>query len=74
MIVLDAHLQFAFTELGFGAAPLGNLFKSITEAEAQALLEAAWAAGVAQPHAGTNEASLSQLERGCRVLKQAMSV
>jgi D-threo-aldose 1-dehydrogenase len=35
-----------FTELGFGAAPLGNLFKSITEAEAQALLEAAWAAGV----------------------------
>lgn len=35
-----------FTELGFGAAPLGNLFKAITEAEAQALLEEAWAAGV----------------------------
>jgi D-threo-aldose 1-dehydrogenase len=35
-----------FTELGFGAAPLGNLFKAISEAEAQAILEAAWEAGV----------------------------
>ncbi len=35
-----------FTELGFGAAPLGNLFKAITEDEAHAVLEAAWAAGV----------------------------
>lgn len=35
-----------FTELGFGAAPLGNLFKAVSEAEAQAVLEAAWAAGV----------------------------
>lgn len=35
-----------FTELGFGAAPLGNLFKAITEDEAQAILDAAWAAGV----------------------------
>ena len=35
-----------FTELGFGAAPLGNLFKAISEAEAQAILQAAWDAGV----------------------------
>lgn len=35
-----------FTELGFGAAPLGNLFKAVTEAEAQAVLAAAWTAGV----------------------------
>jgi D-threo-aldose 1-dehydrogenase len=35
-----------FTELGFGAAPLGNLFRAISEAEAQAVLEAAWVAGV----------------------------
>ncbi|MBA3910114.1 MAG: pyridoxal 4-dehydrogenase [Rhodobacter sp.] len=35
-----------FTELGFGAAPLGNLFKAVTEDEAQAVLAAAWAAGV----------------------------
>jgi D-threo-aldose 1-dehydrogenase len=36
----------SFTELGFGAAPLGNLFRSITEDEAHAVLEGAWAAGV----------------------------
>lgn len=35
-----------FTELGFGAAPLGNLFRAISEDEAQAVLEGAWAAGV----------------------------
>lgn len=35
-----------FTELGFGAAPLGNLFNAISEAEAQAILQAAWDAGV----------------------------
>jgi D-threo-aldose 1-dehydrogenase len=36
----------SFTELGFGAAPLGNLFRAITEDEAQTVLEGAWAAGV----------------------------
>jgi D-threo-aldose 1-dehydrogenase len=36
----------AFTELGFGAAPLGNLFRSISDDEAQAVLEAAWQVGV----------------------------
>jgi len=36
----------SFTELGFGAAPLGNLFRAISEDEAQAVLEGAWAAGV----------------------------
>ena len=36
----------AFTELGFGAAPLGNLYRAITEDEAQAILERAWEAGV----------------------------
>jgi D-threo-aldose 1-dehydrogenase len=34
-----------FTELGFGTAPLGNLYRAITEADAQAALEAAWATG-----------------------------
>jgi len=38
--------MLAFTELGFGAAPLGNLFRPVREDEAQAVLEAAWAAGV----------------------------
>jgi D-threo-aldose 1-dehydrogenase len=36
----------SFTQLGFGAAPLGNLFRAISEADAQAVLEAAWTAGV----------------------------
>ncbi len=35
-----------FTELGFGTAPLGNLFKAITDDEAHAVLESAWAGGV----------------------------
>lgn len=35
-----------FTELGFGAAPLGNLYRAISEAEAQAVLTRAWDGGV----------------------------
>lgn len=35
-----------FTTLGFGAAPLGNLFRVITEDEAQATLQRAWDASV----------------------------
>jgi D-threo-aldose 1-dehydrogenase len=38
-----AELQF--TELGFGAAPLGNLYRPMTEKEARATLDAAWNAG-----------------------------
>ncbi|WP_322096457.1 aldo/keto reductase [Pelagibius marinus] len=34
-----------FTELGFGTAPLGNLYRAISEEAAQAALEAAWDAG-----------------------------
>ncbi|GFE63675.1 aldo/keto reductase [Litoreibacter roseus] len=35
-----------FTELGFGTAPLGNLYKAISDEEARATLDAAWAGGV----------------------------
>jgi D-threo-aldose 1-dehydrogenase len=35
-----------FTELGFGAAPLGNLYRAISDAAAEEILEAAWAGGV----------------------------
>jgi D-threo-aldose 1-dehydrogenase len=35
-----------FTELGFGAAPLGNLYRAVPEADADAILDAAWAGGV----------------------------
>ncbi len=32
--------------LGFGTAPLGNMFRAIPEEEAQATVEAAWSHGV----------------------------
>jgi len=36
----------SFTELGFGTAPLGNLYRAISDDEAQAILEKAWEGGV----------------------------
>jgi D-threo-aldose 1-dehydrogenase len=36
----------SFTELGFGAAPMANLYRPVTDAEADAVLDAAWQAGV----------------------------
>ena len=38
--------QLSATELGFGGAPLGNLYAAIPEETAQATLEAAWDAGI----------------------------
>jgi D-threo-aldose 1-dehydrogenase len=38
--------ELSFTELGFGAAPLGNLYRALSNAEAHATLEAAWTAGI----------------------------
>jgi D-threo-aldose 1-dehydrogenase len=35
----------SFTELGFGTAPLGNLYRPMTEREAHATLDASWLAG-----------------------------
>ncbi|MEM8788692.1 MAG: aldo/keto reductase [Pseudomonadota bacterium] len=35
-----------FTELGFGTAPLGNLYRAISDAEADQILADAWAGGV----------------------------
>jgi D-threo-aldose 1-dehydrogenase len=35
-----------FTELGFGGAPIGNLYQAHSEEAAQAALDAAWEAGV----------------------------
>jgi D-threo-aldose 1-dehydrogenase len=35
----------SFSELGFGAAPLGNLYRAISEEDAQAVLNAAWDSG-----------------------------
>ena len=38
--------KIKFTELGFGTAPLGNLFRPISEADAQATMTAAWDLGL----------------------------
>ncbi|MCH8279000.1 MAG: aldo/keto reductase, partial [Proteobacteria bacterium] len=35
----------SFTELGFGAAPLGNLYSAISDDEAQGILDQAWEGG-----------------------------
>ena len=35
-----------FTELGFGTAPVGNLYRAHSEKDAQATLDAAWKAGI----------------------------
>ncbi len=37
--------ELAFTELGFGAAPLGNLYRPLTERDARATLDTAWTEG-----------------------------
>jgi D-threo-aldose 1-dehydrogenase len=48
--------DLAVTELGFGGAPLGNLYQEIPEAEARLAVEAAWDDGVryydTAPHYG----------------------
>ncbi len=38
--------SLSFTELGFGTAPLGNLYRALGEEEAQATCAAAWDAGI----------------------------
>lgn len=40
------HTPVTLTQLGFGGAPLGNLYRKIAEADAQATLDAAWDAGI----------------------------
>jgi D-threo-aldose 1-dehydrogenase len=38
-------VELQFSELGFGAAPLGNMYRPLTEKEARATLDAAWNVG-----------------------------
>jgi D-threo-aldose 1-dehydrogenase len=38
--------ELGLTELGFGAAPLGNLYRPLTERDARATLDAAWTEGI----------------------------
>ncbi|WP_414167362.1 aldo/keto reductase [Streptoverticillium reticulum] len=58
------------TRIGFGAAPLGGLFRPVTEAEAEGAVTAAWEAGIryfdTAPHygAGLSEQRLGAVLRG----------
>lgn len=62
--------SISFTELGFGAAPLGNLYRSTSDKVAQETLEAAWKAGVRYYDTaplyglGLSETRLNQFLRG----------
>ena len=38
--------SISFTEIGMGTAPLGNLFRPVSERDSQDTLEAAWKAGI----------------------------
>ena len=38
--------SIGFTQLGLGTAPLGNLYRAVSEQQAEDTLEAAWAAGI----------------------------
>lgn len=38
--------QLSFSELGFGTAPLGNLYRPHSNSDAEATLDAAWKAGI----------------------------
>ena len=59
-----------FTELGFGTAPLGNLYRAITDAEAEALLDLSWESGIRYYDTaplyglGLSETRLNRLLRG----------
>ncbi|MGP0174486.1 aldo/keto reductase [Pseudomonas sp. NCHU5208] len=58
-------MRITLPTLGFGGAPLGNMFKAVPEEQAQATLENAWQAGIryydTSPHYG---AGLSEMRFG----------
>ena len=49
-------MRIDIPSLGFGGAPLGNMFREVGDADARATLEAAWDAGIrlydTSPHYG----------------------
>jgi D-threo-aldose 1-dehydrogenase len=44
--IAPSGAELSFTELGFGAAPLGNLYRAHSNKDALATLESAWKAGI----------------------------
>jgi len=59
-----------FTEIGFGTAPLGNLYRAISDEDADAILNAAWDGGIRYYDTaplyglGLSETRLNRLLRG----------
>ena len=59
-----------FTELGFGTAPVGNLYRAISDEDAQAILDLSWASGIRYYDTaplyglGLSETRLNSLLRG----------
>ena len=45
-VALRATRPLPLTRMGFGGAPLGNLYRRISEDDAQGALQAAWGAGI----------------------------
>ncbi|MFH1795878.1 MAG: aldo/keto reductase, partial [Pseudomonadota bacterium] len=45
-ISLRATRPVSLTRMGFGGAPLGNLYRRISDEDAQGALRAAWEAGI----------------------------
>src|SRR3954469_1850630 len=62
--------RLASGSLGFGAAPLGNMFRELTDEEAAATVDAAWEAGTrffdTAPQYG---AGLSEMRLGTQLAK-----
>src|SRR5687768_12935920 len=44
--VTRAGAALSFTRLGFGAGPIGNMHRALTDAEAEAAAQAGWDAGL----------------------------
>ena len=45
-VLLNTRSAVPVTRMGFGGAPLGNLYRAISDADAQAALQAAYDAGI----------------------------
>lgn len=71
--------QLPLTEMGFGTAPLGNLYRELSEAQAQQTLQAAWDGGIRyfdtapQYGLGLSEARLGEFLAGVNAADYVLS-
>jgi len=73
------NTALAVGKLGFGGAPLGNLYRALSDADAAHILERAWSAGLryfdTAPHygQGLSERRLGDFLRGKRAERCVLS-